>query len=138
MNNLKNFVGGVTNAQRTGRTAYVEPSGNENVETYAFSRQSMLGVAAYDYNTVSPYATKDSTASSYVSSSVQNYNYSSLPQTINLNVDDVFKDNKTNTRENNDPVQVILQIENFYNETEQDINQLVKEISYLMSKKKRF
>ena len=130
MNNLKNFVGGVTNAQRTGRTAYVEPSGNENVETYAFSRQSMLGVAAYDYNTVSPYATKDSTASSYVSHSVQNYNNTAFG-TIQLDLDTDLGSSQP-TRNELPKYDSLIKIDNMVVREDADIQKIAKQLEYYL------
>lgn len=87
----------------------------------------VASITAYSSGTISPYATRDSIASQVISNAV--YNYNTTTKRIRPN------NNHLNTQSNeqqNRPIEINLNIETFENNRGQDIQQLMKEISYYM------
>lgn len=89
-------------------------------------------ITTYSDGAISPYATRNSIASQMISSAV--YNYNTTTKGIKPT------NNHSNTQSNeqqNRPIEINLNIETFENNRGQDIQQLMKEISYYMETNKK-
>lgn len=93
----------------------------------------VASVTAYSSRAISPYATRDSIASQAISNAV--YNYNTTTKGIKPN------NNHLNTQSNeqqNRPIEINLNIGTFENNRSQDVQQLMKEISYYMNQQQKF
>ena len=94
-----------------------------------------ISLASFADEGISAYATNDDVASSLVSNSVNNYNnYNSQPKRSSYSSGQVLNmmKNMMNDMNKNSGVNINLNIERFENNTEKDIEQLCKEISYYL------
>jgi hypothetical protein len=90
-------------------------------------------ITAYSSRAISPYATRDAVASQVISSAV--YNYNTTTKGIKPT------NNHSNTQSNeqqNRPIEINLNIGTFENNRSQDVQQLMKEISYYMNQQQKF
>lgn len=93
----------------------------------------VVSIAAYSSRAISPYATRDAIASQAISNAV--YNYNTTTKGIKPN------NNHLNTQSNeqqNRPIEINLNIGTFENNRSQDVQQLMKEISYYMNQQQKF
>lgn len=94
-----------------------------------------ISLASFADEGISAYATNDDVASSLISNSVNNYNnYNSQPNRSNYSSSQVLNmmKNMMNDMNKNSGVNINLNIEHFENNSEKDIEQLCKEISYYL------
>ena len=93
----------------------------------------VVSIAAYSSRAISPYATRDAIASQAISNAV--YNYNTTTKGIKPN------NNHLNTQSNeqqNRPIEINLNIGTFENNRNQDVQQLMKEISYYLNQQPKF
>ena len=93
----------------------------------------VASITAYSSRAISPYATRDAVASQVISSAV--YNYNTTTKGIKPT------NNHSNTQSNeqqNRPIEINLNIGTFENNRNQDVQQLMKEISYYMNQQQKF
>ena len=93
----------------------------------------VASIAAYSSRAISPYATRDAVASQVISSAV--YNYNTTTKGIKPT------NNHSNTQSNeqqNRPIEINLNIGTFENNRNQDVQQLMKEISYYLNQQPKF
>lgn len=93
----------------------------------------IASITAYSSRAISPYATRDAVASQVISSAV--YNYNTTTKGIKPT------NNHSNTQSNeqqNRPIEINLNIGTFENNRSQDVQQLMKEISYYMNQQQKF
>lgn len=93
----------------------------------------VASITAYSSRAISPYATRDAVASQVISSAV--YNYNTTTKGIKPN------NNHSNTQSNeqqNRPIEINLNIGTFENNRNQDVQQLMKEISYYLNQQPKF
>ena len=100
-----------------------------------------ISLSAFADDGVSAYATKDTTASNLVSNSVSNYNSYSYNSNLyrnnsNNQLLNMMK-NMINSMNENSGININLNIEHFENNSKEDINQLMKEISYYLEMHKK-
>ena len=129
-----------------GKDAGVQPISFGDVYTEDIYGMKDAGVKTISLSTfaddgVSAYATKDTAASNLVSNSVSNYNsysYSSILSRNNSNNQllNMMKNMIDNMNENSG-ININLNIEHFENNSKEDINQLMKEISYYLEVHKK-
>lgn len=93
----------------------------------------VASITAYSSRAISPYATRDAVASQVISSAV--YNYNTTTKGIKPT------NNHSNTQSNeqqNRPIEINLNIGTFENNRNQDVQQLMKEISYYLNQQPKF
>ena len=129
-----------------GKDAGVQPISFGDVYTEDIYGMKDAGIKTISLSTfaddgVSAYATKDTAASNLVSNSVSNYNsysYNSILSRNNSNNQllNMMKNMIDNMNENSG-ININLNIEHFENNSKEDINQLMKEISYYLEMHKK-
>lgn len=124
------FFGGMLSTDYADTFSFygLKDSGNKTISLSAFADEG-----------ISAYATNDAVASSLISNSVSNYNnYNSNSSKNNSNnqVLDMMK-NMIDKMIGNNGANINLNIEHFENNSKEDINQLMKEISYYLEMHKK-
>ena len=100
-----------------------------------------ISLSTFADDGVSAYATKDTAASNLVSNSVSNYNsYNYNSNLYRNNSSDKILNMMNNMMDNmneNSGININLNIEHFENNSKEDLNQLMKEISYYLEMHKK-
>nr|DAG15896.1 MAG TPA: minor tail protein [Caudoviricetes sp.] len=138
-NALSTVGSAITSGMKLGRsvgdTTPYNTTSNSEYSPYVSRSLSpeVASVTAYSSRAISPYATRDAIASQAISNAV--YNYNTTTKGIKPN------NNHLNTQSNeqqNRPIEINLNIGTFENNRSQDVQQLMKEISYYMNQQQKF
>lgn len=127
----------ITSGMKLGRSVGDTTPYNTDSDYSPYVSRSLspevASVTAYSSRAISPYATRDAIASQAISNAV--YNYNTTTKGIKPN------NNHLNTQSNeqqNRPIEINLNIGTFENNRNQDVQQLMKEISYYLNQQPKF
>ena len=136
-NALSTVGNAITSGGKLGRSVGDTTPYNTDSDYSPYVSRSLspevASITAYSSRAISPYATRDAVASQVISSAV--YNYNTTTKGIKPT------NNHSNTQSNeqqNRPIEINLNIGTFENNRNQDVQQLMKEISYYMNQQQKF
>ena len=136
-NALSTVGNAITSGGKLGRSVGDTTPYNTDSDYSPYVSRSLspevASITAYSSRAISPYATRDAVASQVISSAV--YNYNTTTKGIKPT------NNHSNTQSNeqqNKPIEINLNIGTFENNRNQDVQQLMKEISYYMNQQQKF
>lgn len=136
-NALSSIGNAITSGGKLGRSVGDTTPYNTDSDYSPYVSRSLspevASITAYSSRAISPYATRDAVASQVISSAV--YNYNTTTKGIKPT------NNHSNTQSNeqqNRPIEINLNIGTFENNRNQDVQQLMKEISYYMNQQQKF
>lgn len=136
-NALSTVGNAITSGGKLGRSVGDTTPYNTDSDYSPYVSRSLspevASMTAYSSRAISPYATRDSIASQAISNAVYNYNTTTKgikPSNNHLNT-------QSNEQQNR-PIEINLNIGTFENNRSQDVQQLMKEISYYMNQQQKF